>query len=134
MLTVVAALIQREERVLICQRRRSDAFPLKWEFPGGKVNAGESPQQALVRELREELNVAATVGPELHRTKHRYEEHSQPLQLLFFSAHLESPELKNLAFEQIQWAEVVRLGEYDFLAADCELVELLTRGDLQLPA
>lgn len=134
MFTVVAALIQRDGRILICQRRRNDAFPLKWEFPGGKVKPGENPQQALARELQEELSVAVTVGPELYRTEHQYEEHAQQLQLLFFAARLESPDLMNLAFEQIQWAELARLGEYDFLAADRELIELLARGVLQLPA
>ena len=59
---VSAGVIQREGRILVGQRRRGDRHPLKWEFPGGKVEAGETPQQALVRELREELQIEATVG------------------------------------------------------------------------
>jgi 8-oxo-dGTP diphosphatase len=126
--TVVAAVIEQDGRILICQRRRGDRFELKWEFPGGKVQPGETPQQALQRELREELNVIAQIGEEVHRTRHRYPEFDRDLELLFFSATPGPEPVANLAFEQIVWAKRDRLLEYDFLPADRELVSRLSRG------
>jgi len=128
--TVVAAVIRRGERVLICQRRRDDTFGLKWEFPGGKVKAGESPEAALARELEEELGVRAAIGPEVARTRHKYTEHARPIELRFFTAQLESAEVRNLAFEKIAWEADVLLPTYDFLAADRAIVERLAKGEL----
>jgi len=125
---VVAAVIEQNGRILICQRRRGDRFELQWEFPGGKVQAGETPQQALVRELREELNVSAKIGEEIYRTRHLYPEFDRELELLFFAATLGPEPPMNRAFEQIVWAERPRLAEYDFLPADRELVALLSRS------
>ena len=125
---VVAAVIEQNGRILICQRRRGDRFELQWEFPGGKVQAGETPQQALVRELREELNVSAKIGEEIYRTRHLYPEFDRELELLFFAATLGPEPPRNLAFEQIVWAERTRLADYDFLPADRELVALLSRS------
>jgi len=125
-ITVVAAVIEQNGRILICQRRRGDRFGLQWEFPGGKVQAGETPQQALARELREELNVSAQIGEEIHRTYHRYPEIDRELELLFFAATLGAQPPVNLAFEQFVWAERARLRDYDFLSADRGLVERLS--------
>ncbi len=138
MITVVAALIQQNGRLLICQRRRSDSFPLKWEFPGGKVRRGESPADALARELAEELGMEspAAIGPELYRTRHRYAEHSDYLELIFYSAALpREPEWqsRNLVFEQVRWAAPTELPNFDFLPADRELVALLSSGALRVP-
>jgi mutator protein MutT len=132
-ITVVAAIIQQDGRILICQRRRGDRFEFKWEFPGGKVKEGESPQQALARELREELNVSAQIGEELYRTRHRYAELDRDLELLFFSATVGPGPVTNLAFEQIVWAERARLPDYDFLPADRELVARLARSGNRKP-
>jgi mutator protein MutT len=130
--TVVAAIIQHGGRVLICQRRRNDTFPLKWEFPGGKVSPGEQPAAALARELEEELGVQARIGTEIGRTRHKYSEHARAIELLFFTAQLESTEVQNLAFEKVVWEDPVRLPAYDFLAADSRMVERLAKGDLKL--
>jgi 8-oxo-dGTP diphosphatase len=132
LLTVVAAIIQHGGRVLICQRRKDDTFGLKWEFPGGKVHAGESPAAALARELLEELGVKAQIGAEICRIRHKYSEHAREIELLFFTAELENVEVQNLAFERIVWEEAARLPTYDFLAADREIVERLVKGDLKL--
>ncbi len=142
MITVAAALIQQNGQILICQRRRSDRFALKWEFPGGKVQLGESAAEALARELAEELGVTAAIGQEVYRTQHRYAEHADELELIFFSVLLLpglssaglDPQLpRNLAFEQIAWAEPATLPRYDFLPADRELISLLSSGALRLP-
>ena len=128
--TVVAAVIRHEGRVLICQRRKDDTFGLKWEFPGGKVKNGETPEQALARELEEELGVRATIGPEVARTRHKYTEHARPIELRFFTAQLEHVEVRNLAFERTVWEENVMLPTYDFLTADRAMVERLAKGEL----
>jgi 8-oxo-dGTP diphosphatase len=132
MITVVAAVVARGGSVLVCQRRRDDSFPLRWEFPGGKVQAGETPADALARELEEELGVRARIGAELHRTRHRYAEMADEIELLFFAASLGEQEPANLAFEQILWADVARLAELDFLPADRELISLLSSGSLRV--
>jgi mutator protein MutT len=133
MITVVAALIVRDAKLLVCQRRRDDSHGLQWEFPGGKIEPDESPAQALIRELREELGVDATIGREIYRTSHRYRESQTELVLIFFRAKVEaSATLQNLAFERFEWADIPRLADYDFLQADKELIGLLVSGSIQL--
>jgi 8-oxo-dGTP diphosphatase len=132
MLTVVAALIESGGKLLVCQRRRDGRFGLMWEFPGGKAELGETPQGALERELREELGVAASMGPEVYRTQHKYAEMPEAVELVFFAARI-SGEPKNLDFEQIAWREPASLPELNFLPADRELIEKLATGSLHLP-
>ena len=127
---VVAAIIRNGGRVLICQRRKDDTFGMKWEFPGGKVKNGETPEAALVRELEEELGVRAQIGPEVARTRHKYTEQARPIELRFFTAQLENTEVHNLAFEKIVWEEAARLPTYDFLSADRAIVERLVKGEV----
>ena len=133
MITVVAALIWRGDRILICQRSRNDSFALKWEFPGGKVKPGETAEQALARELQEELGVAATVGPLAYQLRHRYQEHSHEIALQFYFAAIGDAEVRNLTFEKIAWEVPAKLPAYDFLAADRELVKKLSQGELASP-
>lgn len=132
MITVVAAVISDDARILICQRRRHDKFPLLWEFPGGKVEPGESPEQALTRELREELGVDAVIGREVYRTRHRYRELADALELIFLSARLCADTPRNLAFEKIVWSARGELASFDFLPADREFIRLLMRGEILL--
>jgi 8-oxo-dGTP diphosphatase len=133
MLTVVAALIEHEGEVLACQRRCGERFELKWEFPGGKVQPGETLEVALARELEEELGVAAQIGAEVYRTQHQYAEMREPLELVFFSARVNVQQLRNLNFEEIRWCTPASLPELDFLAADRELIEKLAKGEVHLP-
>ena len=134
-LTVVAALILRDSKILVCQRHRDDTRALQWEFPGGKVELGETPQQALTRELREELGIEATIGRELFRTRHRYRELRSELELIFFQADVDrSAPLQNLVFEGFEWADPSALPNYDFLQADEEFVALLASSSIPLDA
>ena len=131
MRTVVAALITQDSKLLVCQRKHDDSHALKWEFPGGKVEHGESPAEALARELREELGVLATIGAEVYRTRHRYKELQDDLVLIFFRATVgDSAPLQNLQFERFEWADPASLPKYDFLPADKELIELLASGTI----
>src|SRR5579862_9111908 len=120
--TVVAALIQKDERILICRRRADQAHALKWEFPGGKLEPGESPQAALERELREELAIDATIGGEVERYEYCYPG-GRPLLLIFLEVQQFSGELRNLIFEEIRWAEKGSLPEFDFLEGDVKFVK-----------
>ena len=129
---VVAALIESEGKLLVCQRRRGGAIELLWEFPGGKVQRGESLEQALARELREELNVAATIGAEICRARHQYSEMQEPVEVVFFTAKVAPQEVENRVFERIEWRAPQSLVGLDFLAADRNLVEELRSGSLKL--
>jgi 8-oxo-dGTP diphosphatase len=126
-LVVVAALIELDGKILACQRRKNDAFGLKWEFPGGKVQRGENPAEALARELKEELGVDAAIGEEIYRTRHRYAELAREIELIFFGARAEKNEMRNLAFEQMRWVTPGELAGLDFLPADREFVAMLAR-------
>ena len=127
-MVVVAAVIQKNDRILIGQRKLKDRHSLKWEFPGGKVEARESPRQALARELKEELNIQATIGAEVTRYAYRYS--SRPLfELIFFRVQEFEGEPENLAFESIAWVDPRTLPSYDFLDGDIEFVKALARGD-----
>ena len=132
MLTVVAALIESGGKLLVCQRQRGARFELMWEFPGGKVQAGETLEAALARELDEELGVAATIGREMYRMQYAYPEMREPIELVFFAASAPAGEIRNLDFEQIAWQAPKVLTSMDFLPADRELIEKLASGALRL--
>ena len=121
---VVAAIIERDAKILIGQRRREDSHGLKWEFPGGKVERGESPASGLARELREELGIEATIGQELVRYEHRYPRRTSIL-LIFYSVTEFSGVPESLAFEKILWESPEKLPGYDFLDGDIDFVRRL---------
>ncbi|HXX17882.1 MAG TPA: (deoxy)nucleoside triphosphate pyrophosphohydrolase [Candidatus Acidoferrum sp.] len=133
MLTVVAAIIEHEGKILACQRRRGGRFELMWEFPGGKIEPGETPEQALARELREELGVNAEIGREVFRSKYSYAEMREPIELIFFAATVAVEQIENKEFEQVMWRTPESLPEMNFLAADRELIEKLASGAICLP-
>jgi len=125
---VVAAVIERDGLILICQRRKGDSHELQWEFPGGKVEPGEDPEQALNRELREELGVESTIGGLLDRADVRYP-NLRPIELLFYRAAI-AGEPRNLNFERIEWVVAAALPTYDFLAGDRDFVGRLAAGNV----
>ena len=125
---VVAGVIESGGKILVCQRRRGDTFELMWEFPGGKLEAGETAAEGLARELLEELGVQAEVGEELFRTRHRYSELSEPIELIFLAATVDSQRIRNIVFERMEWRAAAALGELNFLPADRNFVALLVAG------
>lgn len=131
---VVAALILREgadgaSELLICQRRADQPMSLKWEFPGGKIEAGESSEAALARELDEELGIAATVEQRVARVRHKYR-NGGTIDLQFFLVRRFTGEIENRIFNDIRWVPLSGLLEYDFLAADLGLIKDLAEGKL----
>jgi len=124
---VVAALIVKDGEILVCQRTRYQTMPLKWEFPGGKIEEGEQPRDALRRELDEELGIEAEVGDEVARIRHDYKGGGS-VELRFFVVRAYKGELENKIFKDMQWAKRSQLREYDFLEADQTLVRDLADG------
>ena len=132
MKTVVAAVIERSDRrLLIGQRRRGDTSPLKWEFPGGKVEAGETPEDALARELKEELGAALKKCAPIGRVVHKYAQTPEELEILFFAAAIAEGELAPCTFERIPWGLPKELGDHDFLAGNAGLVANLATGRIK---
>ncbi len=126
---VAAALIVRAGEVLIGQRRPDQPMALLWEFPGGKIEVGESPEQALVRELDEELGIRATIGPRVTRVRHNYR-HGGAVDLQFFAVHEFSGEIESRIYQQVRWVRLEDLSDYEFLAADRGLIRDLAAGKL----
>ena len=134
---VVVALILRQAsaedgvgtEVLVCQRRPDQPMSLKWEFPGGKIEPGETPEQALSRELDEELGIAAVIGPRVAQLRHRYR-NGGAVDLQFFTVRDYAGELNNRIFNEIRWSSLAALPTYDFLAADHSLIRDLSEGKL----
>jgi len=126
---VVAALIVRDDTVLICQRTKYQPMALKWEFPGGKIEPGEEARAALRRELDEELGIQAEIGDEVTRIKHTYR-NGGAIELRFFLVKKYEGELENRIFKDIVWAKLTALPSYDFLEADIKLVSDIAAGKL----
>ena len=126
---VVAALIVKDGKFLVCQRTRHQTMPMKWEFPGGKIEEGEQPRDAMRRELEEELGIDATIGDEVARIRHEYPNRSS-VELRFYVVREYAGELENRIFNDLQWAERTQLPSYDFLEADLELVRQLAEGKI----
>ncbi|MGH7845209.1 MAG: (deoxy)nucleoside triphosphate pyrophosphohydrolase [Candidatus Binatia bacterium] len=128
-LRVVAGLLFREGKVLACQRREEAVFPLKWEFPGGKVEEAETDLAALQRELREELAIEVRSATEVLRYTYQYPNWKE-VELIFFRVQTYHGEIDNLAFESLAWVRSDQLGSLDFLDGDKTIVEKLGNREI----
>ena len=125
---VVAGLVVRDGRVLISQRRADQALPLQWEFPGGKVEAGEAPVAALARELREELAIDVSVGRIWDVLFHAYPDFD--LVMLVYACTIAAGEPHAVEVADLAWAAPGELSRWDILPADRPLVDRLEREGL----
>lgn len=126
---VVAAVIERQGTILICQRKAGQKHALKWEFPGGKVEPGETPIAAIRRELEEELGIRAQIGPEIANYSYSYPGKA-PIQLIFYGVTEFDGQVENRVFEQICWESRERLPSYDFLEGDTDFVRSLASASM----
>ena len=128
-ISVIAGLIFRNKRVLICQRSESTAFGLKWEFPGGKIEDRENETDALRRELKEELAIDVRESEFFSEYAYSYED-GPTVSLRFHRVKSFQGEPQNLIFEQISWVEVDDLVNFDFLDGDQRLImQIIERQD-----
>ncbi|HET7841983.1 MAG TPA: (deoxy)nucleoside triphosphate pyrophosphohydrolase [Terriglobia bacterium] len=125
---VTAGILKDGDKILICQRHRTDKYGLQWEFPGGKVREGEELKAALKRELEEELSIDAEIGEEVFRLRHQYPD--RYVEVIFFEVKSFRGEALNRVFESIVWARRAKLSKYNFLEADRELVSRIERGEI----
>jgi len=133
MRAVAVGIIRQNGLVLACQRKSTAAYPLKWEFPGGKIEPGESPAQALARELHEELGIHAIVGPEMHRQEWTYREGARDpdddgaFRVHYFLVDAYSGEPVNRAFSDIRWVTPSDLLSMDILEGNREVTARLAK-------
>jgi 8-oxo-dGTP diphosphatase len=127
MLQVVAGIIEREGRILICRRKAQQSHPLKWEFPGGKVEKGETLPQALERELAEELDIHSVTSEEMTRYEYTYPG-KHPIRLIFFRVTEFEGEPRNLIFEEMRWEPRQTLVGFDFVEGDIEFLRGISAG------
>ena len=129
MIEVVAALIWEGDTFMICQRPAHKARGLLWEFAGGKVEPGETKEQALVRECREELAVTLQVGEVFMELTHQYPDLT--VRLILFCASIQEGTPKMLEHNDIRWITVGEIDQYPFCPADKEILEKLKRENGQ---
>lgn len=127
---VTAAILVKNGRIIIAQRHSDDHLSGKWEFPGGKIEAGETPQACLKRELKEEFQIEVSVGDFLGSKEYDYEHIS--IELLVYRAYWDSGDIMLRDHADYRWISPVALGQYDFAPADIPFVEKLRRGEIEL--
>lgn len=123
---VTAAVIEKDGKILIAQRRQGDTLAGKWEFPGGKIEPGETPEACLERELMEEFGVETRIGAFICSSKFEYKH--LPIELLVYRAEHVAGEFKLNDHDRIEWVTRADLAGYDFSSADIPVVKLLAAG------
>ena len=121
MIHVACAVIERDQEVLICQRSADMKLPLKWEFPGGKQEQGESLEECLLREVKEEINLDVEIHLALSKVEYHYPDFS--LTLYPYICSIKSGTLKALEHEQVIWVPQTELFRYDWANADLPIIE-----------
>jgi 8-oxo-dGTP diphosphatase len=125
---VVAAIARRGGQILIAQRPEGDRLPGQWEFPGGKIEPGEKPRQALKRELREELGCSGIIGDVVHTLEHTYPD-GRTVRVQFFHVEIEG-DPQPLHHSELKWVKPVGMRLFPFVEADKPLIEKLARNEL----
>jgi len=126
---VVGGIIYQNNKILICQRKEVGDHPLKWEFPGGKLRDFEENQEALRRELKEELNIEIIEMSFFDEYLYEYKELSKKLKLVFYHILQFEGEVQNLVHRQLKWIDISNLSDYDFLEGDHKIINKLIQND-----
>lgn len=129
MLKVTAAILKKGDLILIAQRKAGDKLAGKWEFPGGKIELGETPEQCLIREIKEEFNIDIMVGEYFGSNTHHYGD--KTVYLMAFWAKWLGGKIEASAHDQYKWVSVGELAHYDFAAADLPFVQKLLVNDIK---
>jgi 8-oxo-dGTP diphosphatase len=130
MIQVTAAILIKNRKILIAQRKATDSLPDKWEFPGGKVEAGETPEECLSREMKEEFGIHVAVGKFLGASVYHYDHIS--IKLLAYRTIWTKGELNLKAHKNIEWVTLDQIEQFDFAPADIPFVNKLRRGEIEL--
>lgn len=125
---VTAAIIQQEEKILICQRAEGGSCSYLWEFPGGKLEAGETLEECLIRECLEELGIEIRIKGLFSKKSHTYGK--KEMNFFFYDAEIVSGEPEKKVHHDIKWVEPDELENFTFCPADLEVVESLKNGDI----
>jgi 8-oxo-dGTP diphosphatase len=131
MIKVAVGIIVRENKVLLCQRKKSSPYGLQWEFPGGKVEKGETIEACLRRELHEELGITAEVGGLFHQQFCEYPDAGQ-FDVFYYFVPKFKGEIKNRCFESYGWVSVYDLQQFDILEGNREAVQKLVELYVQI--
>ena len=129
---VVGGLIYQNEKILICQRKEEGDHPLKWEFPGGKLKDNANNQEALKRELKEELSIEINEMILFDEYLYEYKKLSKNLKLVFFQIFQFEGEIQNKVHQQLKWIDISKLGDYDFLEGDLKIINKLKNNDFNI--
>ncbi len=122
-ITVVGAMIERDGKYLITQRKPTATLPLLWEFPGGRVEPGETDAQALARELKEEMNISVEVGEQAMHVQHAYPDYD--IDFRVYRCRLVGGEIQHIKVHDHRWVAAEDLDEYEFPSADQKTFEQL---------
>ena len=130
MIDVTAAILSNNGRLLIAQRKTTGKLPNKWEFPGGKIEPGETPEECLKREMKEEFDIGVTIGEYLGESIFHYDHGS--IRLLAYRTNWIAGEFILKDHQAIEWVNKNELSDYDFAPADMPFVDKLRRGEIEL--
>jgi 8-oxo-dGTP diphosphatase len=123
MIRVTAGILIKNGKVLIAQRRSGGKLAGKWEFPGGKIEGGETPEECLKRELREELQIETSVGELMHKNRHEYD--FGCIELLAYWAEWVGGQINPIEHDSVLWVPIQDLQKYDLAPADIPIAEKL---------
>ena len=128
---VVAGLILQNDKLLICQRPNFKEHPLKWEFPGGKIKNHESNEEALIREINEELSINITNCEELISYNFNYKELNKKVFIYFYLVNNFNGKVLNNFHKELKWIEIKDIREYDFLEGDLKIIDYISSNDFK---
>ena len=128
---VVAGLILQNNKLLICQRPNFKDHPLKWEFPGGKIKNDETNEEALIREINEELSINIINYEDLISYNFYYKDLNKTVFINFYLINTFSGKVLNNFHKELKWIEIKDIREYDFLEGDLKIIEYISSNDFK---